>query len=82
MLHIHVTTSQNFETEGTQQLFCVFMDGPEVSLYVREEGGPVIADLWISEADFESECRLSFKRKERKKEMKPRVRVKVQTWHT
>lgn len=54
MLHVHVATSQNFETEGTEQLFCVFMDGPEVSLYVWEEGGPVIADLWISEADFKS----------------------------
>lgn len=46
MLHIHVTTFQNFQTERTQQLFRVFMDGPKVSLYIWEEGGPVIADLW------------------------------------
>lgn len=46
MLHVHMTTSKNFEAEGTEQVFCVFMDIPEMRLHIWEERGPVIADLW------------------------------------
>lgn len=41
-----MTSSKNFETEGTQQVFCVFVDAPEMCLQIREEGRPVIANLW------------------------------------
>lgn len=34
MLHVHVTTSKNFKTKGTEQVFCVFMDSPEMCLYI------------------------------------------------
>lgn len=46
MLHVHVTTFENLQAKWTQQLFRVLMDSPEVSLYIWEEGGSVIADLW------------------------------------
>lgn len=46
VLHVYVTTSKNFETEGAEQVFCVFMDTSEMRLHIREERGPVIADLW------------------------------------
>lgn len=46
VLHVHVTAAQDFKTEGTQQLFSVFMDRPEMCLHIREEGRSVIADLW------------------------------------
>ena len=46
VLHVHVTASQNFETEGTQQVFCVFMGNSEMCLHIWEERGPEIADLW------------------------------------
>lgn len=68
MLHIHVTTFQNLQAEGTQQLFWVFMDCPEVSLHIWEEGGSVIADLW-NEWNKEFEWVLSFFRKQMKEWM-------------
>lgn len=45
VLHIHMTTSKNFKTEGTEQLFSVFMDCPEMCLHIREKRRSVIADL-------------------------------------
>lgn len=46
VLHVHVTTSQNFETEGTEQVFCIFMGNSKMCLHIWEERGPEIADLW------------------------------------
>lgn len=37
VLHVHMTTSKNFKTEGTEQFFSVFMDRPEMCLHIREE---------------------------------------------
>lgn len=34
MLHVHVTTPINFEAEGTEQVFGVFMDASEMTLHV------------------------------------------------
>lgn len=45
VLHVYMTTSKNFETEGTQQVFCVFMDTSEMCLHIWEERGPVVAHL-------------------------------------
>lgn len=45
VLHVHVTTSEDFETEGTEQVFGVVMDSSEMCLHVWEEGWPVIANL-------------------------------------
>lgn len=46
MLHENVTGPENFETEGTEEVLCVFMDAPEMCLQVGKERGPVIANLW------------------------------------
>lgn len=37
VLHVHMTASKNFKTEGTEQFFSVFMDRPEMCLHIREE---------------------------------------------
>lgn len=46
VLHVHVPTSKNFKTEGTEQFFSVFVDCPEMCLHIRKERRSVIADLW------------------------------------
>lgn len=46
VLHVHMTTSKNFKTEGTEQFFSVFMDCTEMCLHIREKRWSVIADLW------------------------------------
>lgn len=45
VLHVHMTASKNFKTEGTEQFFRVLMDCPEVCLHIREKRRSVIADL-------------------------------------
>lgn len=45
VLHVHMTASKNFETEGTEQFFRVFMDRPEMCLHIRKKRWSVIADL-------------------------------------
>lgn len=45
VLHVHMTASKNFKTEGTEQLFSVFMDCPEMCLHIREKRRSVIAHL-------------------------------------
>lgn len=47
VLHVYMTSSENFETERTEQVFRVLMDASEMCLYIREERGPVVANLWI-----------------------------------
>lgn len=45
VLHVHMTASKNFKTEGTEQFFSVFMDCPKMCLHIREKRWSVIADL-------------------------------------
>lgn len=45
VLHVNMATFENFEAEGTEQVFCIFMDASEMRLDFWEEGRPVIADL-------------------------------------
>lgn len=45
VLHVYMTTPKDFETEGTEQVFCVFMDTSEMCLHFREERRPEVADL-------------------------------------
>lgn len=77
MLHVNVTTSKNFETEGTEQVFGVLVDIAEMSLHIWEERRAVIADL----------------RNERNRMLvavntfsgtliEPRLGATRQTWHT
>lgn len=77
MLHVNVTTSKNFETEGTEQVFGVLVDISEMSLHIGEERGAVIADLWN-----EQNRMLVSVNAFNKTFIKPRLSVTTQTWHT
>lgn len=45
MLHVHVSTAQDFKAERAEEVFSVFMDGAEMVLNIGEERRPVVADL-------------------------------------
>lgn len=38
VLHVHMTTSKDFETEWTEEVFRVFVGTSEMFLHIREEG--------------------------------------------
>lgn len=62
VLHIYVTTSEDFQTEWAEEIFRVLMDTSEMCLHFREEWGPEIAHLWkqvkqtVSDTELECWC--------------------------
>lgn len=45
VLHVHMATAKDFQAKGTKQVFSVFMNCAEMVIHIREEGGPVVANL-------------------------------------